>query len=233
MAYFEEEICFASNEDTVDIIHVSDHSTPYVISVLHYEGDQYTHQGWLTDDKKFFLVDDELDEYFGFSNNTLTLIFNVTDLEDPSFVKIHVADTAAIDHNQYVVGDYVYQANYRAGLRILSLEKIEKGKLVEVGYFDTFPDSDSNDFNGAWSNYPFFDSGIVIISDIEQGLFVVKPDLEDVTLPDDDDDDDGDDGDDGDEDEDEDDNEDNPISQILRIINELLQLILDLLTGGF
>mmetsp|Transcript_5018 Transcript_5018/g.10095 ORF Transcript_5018/g.10095 Transcript_5018/m.10095 type:complete len:163 (-) Transcript_5018:55-543(-) len=31
-----------------------------------------------------------------------------------------------------------------------------------------------NKFPGAWSNYPFFPSGVVIISGIEQGLFVVK-----------------------------------------------------------
>merc|ERR1711879_1032729 len=47
--------------------------------------------------------------------------------------------------------------------------------MGEVAYFDVWPDSDSARFNGAWSTYPFFNSGTVIISSIEGGLFVVKP----------------------------------------------------------
>jgi hypothetical protein len=47
---------------------------------------------------------------------------------------------------------------------------------VEVGFFDTFPNSDSASFNGAWSVYPFFESNTVIVSDIERGLFVFEVD---------------------------------------------------------
>ena len=43
---------------------------------------------------------------------------------------------------------------------------------VEVAYFDTFPQNDNANFNGLWSNYPFFPSGTVIGSDLEKGLFV-------------------------------------------------------------
>ncbi|WP_345390352.1 proprotein convertase P-domain-containing protein, partial [Haloechinothrix salitolerans] len=44
-------------------------------------------------------------------------------------------------------------------------------------YFDIYPSGNAAEFNGAWSVYPYFDSGTVIISGIEQGLVVVKPDL--------------------------------------------------------
>jgi hypothetical protein len=37
--------------------------------------------------------------------------------------------------------------------------------------------SDAPAFNGAWSNYPYFDSGVVIVSGIEQGLFILRPTL--------------------------------------------------------
>jgi hypothetical protein len=46
--------------------------------------------------------------------------------------------------------------------------------MTEVGYFDTYPENDNTAFNGAWSVYPFFDSGNIIINDIEKGLFVVR-----------------------------------------------------------
>ena len=73
---------------------------------------------------------------------------------------------------------YVYEANYRSGLRILSTTDIANGNLSEVGYFDIYPSSDSPNYNGAWSVYPFFESGNVIVSGIEQGLFVLRPQLE-------------------------------------------------------
>jgi hypothetical protein len=70
-----------------------------------------------------------------------------------------------------VKGGFVYQANYRAGLRIL------KPPRREVAYFDIYPSNDNASFNGAWGNYPFFDSGLVVVSGIEQGLFILRPNL--------------------------------------------------------
>ena len=49
--------------------------------------------------------------------------------------------------------------------------------MTQVAFFDTYPSSDSAAFNGAWSVFPYFDSGIVIVSDIESGLFVLQPRL--------------------------------------------------------
>lgn len=46
--------------------------------------------------------------------------------------------------------------------------------MNEIAFFDTYPTSNSNQFNGAWSNYPYFASGNIIISDIERGLFIVR-----------------------------------------------------------
>ena len=46
--------------------------------------------------------------------------------------------------------------------------------ISEAGYFDTYPTNNSASFNGAWSIYPYFASGNIIISDIEGGLFVVR-----------------------------------------------------------
>ena len=44
-----------------------------------------------------------------------------------------------------------------------------------MGFFDIYPNSDSASFNGTWSNFPYYDSGVVVISGREQGLFIVKP----------------------------------------------------------
>ena len=68
-------------------------------------------------------------------------------------------------------------------MRILDITDIANGNLSEAAFFDVYPGGDSTSFNGSWSNYPFFDSGIVIVSGIEQGLFILRPNLVDVVNP--------------------------------------------------
>jgi len=171
--YTGNEICFASNEDYVAILDVTDKSNIQLIKRIEYANPGYTHQGWLTEDHAYFLIDDEGDEYET-GIKTRTIIADVSDLDAPQSIGEYNADSNAIDHNLYIKGNYVYQANYRAGLRVLDLNSVANGNLEEIAYFDVYPDDDSNKFNGAWSNYPFFESGIVIVSGIEQGLFVVR-----------------------------------------------------------
>ena len=165
-----KEICFASNEDTVTIVDVTNKSAPVQLSRTGYPRSGYTHQGWLTENHRYFVLDDELDEEI-YGHNTLTRFFSVADLDAPTLRFIYTGPTPAIDHNLYVKGGFVYQANYRAGLRIL------KPPRTEVAYFDIYPANDIASFNGAWGNYPFFDSGLVVVSGIEQGLFILRPNL--------------------------------------------------------
>ena len=176
LAYQGREICFASNTDTLTIVDVTNKGAPVQISRTSYPGDGYTHQGWLTPDQTYFLLDDELDEQ-DFKHNTRTRVFDVSDLTAPAMAGAFDNVTRAIDHNPYVLGDHVYQANYRAGLRVLEIVDAATADLWEVGYFDIYPSSDTANFNGAWSTYPYFDSGVVIVSGIEQGLFILRPNL--------------------------------------------------------
>lgn len=171
-----KEICFASNEDTVTIVDVTDKSNPVQLSRTGYSGSEYTHQGWLTADQTYFIHDDELDEFFN-GHNTRTYVWDVSNLDAPQLNGFHEHTGAAIDHNQYVHGDHTYQANYQQGLRILSVDDPATATLSQAGFFDTYPEGNSASFNGAWSNYPFFDSGIVLVSDINRGLFILQPDL--------------------------------------------------------
>ena len=180
-----KEICFNSNEDTLTIVDVTNKAAPAMLSRKGYSGSRYTHQGWLTEDHAYFLLDDELDE----ANNpdvanTRTYLWDVSDLDEPTLIGSHDSTTTAIDHNQYVKGSYTYQSNYYAGLRILDITDIANGNLTEAAFFDFNPGSDpTNTKGGTWSNYPFFDSGIVIASVIEQGLFILRPNLVDGVNP--------------------------------------------------
>ena len=167
-----KEIAFACNENTVTIVDVTDASNTGLISSTGYPGSSYTHQGWLTEDHRYFLSNDELDEQDS-GINTTTFIWDMLDLSSPIIIGTFVSSTAAIDHNLYTHNGYVYQSNYRAGLRILDTENIADAILEEVAYFDVYPSSNSAQFDGTWSNYPYFPSGVIAVSHIQEGLFLL------------------------------------------------------------
>jgi choice-of-anchor B domain-containing protein len=167
-----KEICAASNEDTVTILDVTNKSSIQMLSRNTYPQSAYTHQGWFTEDHRYFLCDDELDETsFGF--NTRTHIWDLADLDVPVRIGTFTHDVASIDHNQYVKGHYSFQSNYTSGLRILDIADINAPTLA--GHFDTYTPNNSKSFLGSWSNYPFLPSGNVVVSSIDEGLFVVDP----------------------------------------------------------
>lgn len=171
--YAGREILIGSNEDEVVIVDVTDKANPVSISGIGYSNIGYTHQGWFTEDMKYFLLGDELDER-NFGNNTKTVVFDFTDLDNPEFHTEYFGPTAAIDHNGYVKGTLFYQANYTAGVRIIDISGLNNGLMNEVGFFDTYPPTNSTSFRGAWNVYPYFESGNIIISDINGGLFIIR-----------------------------------------------------------
>ncbi|MBT0606955.1 choice-of-anchor B family protein [Aequorivita echinoideorum] len=171
--YTGREILLGSNEDFVSIVDVTDKNNPQAISRGFYANTAYTHQGWLTEDQRYFILGDEIDEEAsGF--NTRTIIFDLLDLDNPQVAFYYEADNESIDHNGYVLGDEFFLSSYRAGLRILDITDLANGNMTETKFFDTYPDNNGTSYNGAWSVYPYFASGNVVISDIDRGFFVVK-----------------------------------------------------------
>ncbi|MDE0979856.1 MAG: choice-of-anchor B family protein, partial [Flavobacteriales bacterium] len=169
-----KSVVFGANANKMAIVDATDPTDMTSLSVSNYSDLSYTHQCWLTEDHRYLVLGDELDEQNqGF--NTRTLIWDVQDLENPFLLGEHFSEVTAIDHNQYVVGNLLFQSNYRAGLRMLSLTDVAEGELLEIGYFDVDPTSDAALFSGTWSNYPYFESGIVVVTSIDGGIFLVRP----------------------------------------------------------
>ncbi|MFI4917319.1 MAG: choice-of-anchor B family protein [Phycisphaerales bacterium JB060] len=170
--YAGREIAFCLNGfDGLEIVDVTDKGNMFMVGRTDYSQLRYTHQAWLSEDRQYLYLNDELDEGDSVSVTT-SRVFDVSDLSNPQLASTFTAGLPAIDHNNYVKGDTLYQANYRSGLRVWDLSD-DALNPTEVAWFDTFPGSDQARFNGAWSTYPYFDSGIVLISDIERGLFIV------------------------------------------------------------
>lgn len=168
-----KEILISSNETEVVIVDVTSKASPVLLSQISYNNVGYTHQGWFTGDMRYFILGDELDEV-RFGANTRTIVFDLSDLDSPTYHTDYFGPSAAIDHNGYVLGNEYIQASYAAGMRILDISGIASKTISETGYFDTHPEHNNTSFDGAWSVYPYFASGNIVISDINRGLFIVR-----------------------------------------------------------
>lgn len=164
--------------DRVTIVNVTDKTDMQLIGTTPpYTVQSLCHQGWLTEDHRFLLMNDEGDEGVGATYNTRTHIFNIENLEAPVYIGYFSGPNASYDHNLYVRRGLVYEANYTSGLHILDAANIQSASLQLSAWFDTYTPNNNRSYNGAWGNYPFFQSGIVIVSSIGEGLFVLRPRL--------------------------------------------------------
>jgi len=170
--YQGKEIAFSCNETALSIADISDKSNPIIISKFRGENFGYIHQGWLSEDQNYFFVNDELNETRGDDDEQTTIIFDLTDLDNPAILTTYYSGLNTIDHNNYVRGDLLFQSNYSAGLRVLHVKNVANPK--EVAFFDTYQAGNILDYVGSWSNYPFLSSGTILVSSIEEGLFILK-----------------------------------------------------------
>jgi choice-of-anchor B domain-containing protein len=189
--------------DALTIVDVTDKANPVMVgSVFEGEPNTYSHQGWLTPDHRYFLHDDESDNgrsSAAIQGPTRTRVFDVQDLAEPVLQAVYHGETRAPAHNLYTRGRYMYNSNYIDGLRVVDIRKIDHPGdefapqtpagpdhqgLHEVACFDTDPYRDDmgvfpngrTAWGGSWSNYPYFKSGVVVVSGFD-GLFLVKPRL--------------------------------------------------------
>ncbi|QNJ98849.1 choice-of-anchor B family protein [Constantimarinum furrinae] len=168
-----KEILFGSNEDVVVIVDVTNKVNPQLLSTIGYSNINYTHQGWLTEDHRYFLLGDEQDE-INTGIPTRTVVFDLNDLDNPQFHFSYSGPTPATDHNGYVKGTKFYLSNNTAGLRVVDISGIAAGTLTEVGSFDSYPSTNNSGYDGAWNVYPYFGSGNIVISDRSAGMLLVR-----------------------------------------------------------
>ncbi len=176
--YTGHEICVGA-QGTFDstshivIVDVTDKNSPTQLGSGFYTDATYAHQGWFTEDQHYFLLGDEIDD--GASATTRTMVFDMSDLENPVLDFYYYGPIETTDHNLYIRGRYAFQSNYEGGLRVVDITDIESGTLTEIAHFDTYPTNNSESYSGQWSNYPYFESGNIIANDRQFGLFVLTP----------------------------------------------------------
>ncbi|MEL7472185.1 MAG: choice-of-anchor B family protein [Planctomycetota bacterium] len=174
--YAGRQIAYCYNGGAgLEILDVTNKSNMFRVGGTSYSQIAYCHQGWVDPTGTYAYLNDELDEQtFGFGQ-TNSRVVDVSDISNPQLVGAYSSGFQAIDHNNYLEDGFLFQANYRSGLQVFDTNDNPTNPTL-VGSFDTFPGADGNNFNGAWSAYPYFPSRNVIVSDIESGLFVFNVD---------------------------------------------------------
>ena len=167
------EVLVDFNENSIDLWDVTDKAAPARLSTTTYPTASYVHSGWPTPDGRFVVVHDEGDEVRR-GLNTRIYTLDIADLRAPSVVTSHIGSGKATDHNGYAVGDRYYVSHYKRGLVIFDLA--DPRALTEIGSFDTYlsPAANSAGTDGAWGVYPFLPSGTLLVSDVENGLFLLR-----------------------------------------------------------
>jgi choice-of-anchor B domain-containing protein len=167
------EVLVDFNETSVDLWDVTDKAAPVRLSTTTYPTATYVHSGWPTEDQRYIVVHDELDELRR-SLNTHIYTLDVGDLRVPSLVTSYTGGNTTTDHNGYTVGNRYYVSHYKRGLVIFDLANPRA--LTEIGSFDTYlsPSANTAGTDGAWGVYPFLPSGTLLVSDIENGMFLLR-----------------------------------------------------------
>ncbi|GGK09868.1 hypothetical protein GCM10010123_44740 [Pilimelia anulata] len=155
------------------IVDVTDPRSPKPIGKGTYPGASFIHQGDRTPDWRYVVQNDEL---ISTSSGSPSFVWDISDLDNPRMVRTdRISGMRATRHNQYNLGNRMYQGAYNAGLRIHDSSKLPGG-YGEVGFFDVHPADDSSGFHGAWTAIPWFGKGsVVAVSSIEGGLFLLRP----------------------------------------------------------
>ena len=179
-----KSVLFAASPSGFRILDITDPGDVTLIGSESYASPHYGHQVWVPETHDHAFFGDELDE-LNEGGPTRTVVFDLTDLDAPVVAEMFEASVNATDHNQYNHGEWLFQSNYKAGLRMLSDAWPDATVLSERGHFDPVDDANDPGFEGAWSHVMMAQLGVLAFTSIEQGLWVVKPEfasLSDVVL---------------------------------------------------
>lgn len=146
----------------------SDPANPVLLgTMINYANQGYNHSGWLTLDGHYYYMADE-------THGSPLKTVDVHDLSDIKVVDMYNANSSAtqIAHNPILACNYLYASYYYDGLQVFDVS--DPTHAVRVYYYDTciLPDGDS--YVGAWGVNPFLPSGNILISDMQNGLFIFK-----------------------------------------------------------
>ena len=163
-----------AGNDGLWVLDFADAANPVLLgSLTQYvtHGQGYNHSGWLSDDGQYYVFADE-------THGIQMKVCDVSDLSDINVVSTFWSDVdvESIAHNLIIRDDFVYVAHYHDGLQIFDISDPYNPTLAAE--YDTYSPTDHYDYRGAWGVYPFLPSGLILVSDMQYGLYVLDVGLE-------------------------------------------------------
>ena len=158
--------------DGLFIVDFSDLTFPQLLgSLTEYPDKGYNHSGWPTSDLKTYIM---ADENWGYDMKVLD-ISNLSNIDVTTTFNPEI-DANSIAHNQIINGDLLYVSSYHDGLQVYNISEPENP--TKVASFSTYALDDHDSYRGAWGVYPLLPSGTILVSDMQYGLFVLKPSID-------------------------------------------------------
>ncbi|MEP6794529.1 MAG: hypothetical protein ABJB16_09410, partial [Saprospiraceae bacterium] len=144
-------------------------------SIENYPEPGYNHSSWVNDGGNMLVFTDE----------TFGSDVKIVDISDPANISIGDIHTfysellgagvpgSSCAHNPYIIGNLAYISYYEDGVQVFDITN--PANVTSYAYYDTYPSNTQyNDYIGCWGIYPFFASGHIIASDMNNGLFVME-----------------------------------------------------------
>lgn len=160
--------CSEINDGRLAIYDVNDKADPQFVSSVE-TSFSFCHNAWPSDDGNYVFTTDE-------RANAFVDAYDISDIEDMKRIDMfqprETAGNDVIPHNTHVLGNYLVTSWYTDGVVIT--DATHPDNLIKVGSFDTWLGPDGG-FNGTWGAYPYLPSGLVLVSDIQTGLYVFSP----------------------------------------------------------
>lgn len=167
--YVEDNIAYANcGNDGFFVVDFTDATAPIINgSMTTYTQQGYNHSGWLDLDGEYYYMADE-------TWDSDLKVVDVSDFDDISVVTTFNAEQTltTIPHNLIVRCDLLYVSYYYEGVQVFNISDPENP--VRTHFYDTSTRTNTNDYEGAWGVYPFLPSGNILVSDMQNGLFVME-----------------------------------------------------------
>jgi choice-of-anchor B domain-containing protein len=139
-----------------------------------YPGSGYNHSSWLDSTGRYMMFTDE-------NQGSPIKVYDIKDIGAPDLITYFNSHGNALPHNAFWKGRFAYASSYEDGVYIYDMQHPELLSTSHTppvaGYYDTYPQNAPgvyNGFHGCWGVWPFLPSGVILASDISEGLFVLQ-----------------------------------------------------------
>lgn len=149
---------------SIGIFDMSDPANPSLLKRFNIPDAGYVHQVCVSEDSKYMVTTEETPE-------KTVKIWDIKDLDNISLVSEYIGGSL-IAHNAYFKGDFIYISHYESGLKVMDFSN--STDVIEVGFYDTYPQGESPNYFGAWGVYPFTQNGMIFVSNVQTGLYVLQ-----------------------------------------------------------